>query len=646
MSFSLFAMRSDSQDSDSILATTLAGPVSSAVVRPNHRQEYNGRVQYNLPKNHFLNLSLEYGTNSRKNEGVGGFTLPERATESESKDFSMQVRETAPISEHMVHETRFAFSRERSSTLPVNDGVAVNVLDAFQGGGGTRFSEQTERDYQFSNLLSYSSGPFSLKAGFQGNFRQYSTLSRENFRGTFVFSDLAAFAAGRPITFTINSGNPLLDMNQLEAAGFLQNDYRVSSTLMLSFGVRYEAQANIGDHSNFDPRFGFAYGLGQSVIRGGIGLFHQRLNAGTVQSLLRLDGTRQIQTVVQYCEEGEPPADSGCFEPSFPDPFAAGASGQTRPPASIREAPDDLALPYTVNSSISFETRLPRGLFVSVSYDFVRGLHLYRSRNINAPLPGETERPDPSRGNILLLESSAASRYHDLSFRVNQRIGSASVNFNYTLASNYNNSDGAFSLSANNYDLSGEWGRAGEHQRHSVFGGVNFQLPWRISANTRLRANTGRPFNITTGRDENNDSATNDRPIGGTRNTGEGPGAFTMDLSFRKTFPLKRSNSAQAGNAPAGAMPFQQGRPGEWHGPGGGPPPGGPGGPFPGGGDPRGGGGRERRGPEMSITANVSNLLNHTNFSRYSGVLTSPFFGRANSARAPREVELGVQFSF
>jgi hypothetical protein len=42
----------------------------------------------------------------------------------------------------------------------------------------------------------------------------------------------------------------------------------------------------------------------------------------------------------------------------------------------------------------------------------------------------------------------------------------------------------------------------------------------------------------------------------------------------------------------------------------------------------------------------VSNVLNHTNFNRYSGVLTSQFFGRANSASAPRQIELGLQFNF
>ena len=48
----------------------------------------------------------------------------------------------------------------------------------------------------------------------------------------------------------------------------------------------------------------------------------------------------------------------------------------------------------------------------------------------------------------------------------------------------------------------------------------------------------------------------------------------------------------------------------------------------------------------MTFFLNVQNLLNHTNYSNYSGVLTSPYFGLANSALNPREVELGVRFTF
>jgi hypothetical protein len=38
--------------------------------------------------------------------------------------------------------------------------------------------------------------------------------------------------------------------------------------------------------------------------------------------------------------------------------------------------------------------------------------------------------------------------------------------------------------------------------------------------------------------------------------------------------------------------------------------------------------------------------LNTVNFTNYSGVLTSPFFGRANSALPARRVELQLRFTF
>ena len=73
----------------------------------------------------------------------------------------------------------------------------------------------------------------------------------------------------------------------------------------------------------------------------------------------------------------------------------------------------------------------------------------------------------------------------------------------------------------------------------------------------------------------------------------------------------------------------------------------GPGGGFPGGGFPAGGNNNNnRRGPQMSVSINVSNLLNHTNLNRFSGVQSSLNFGKATSSGSPREIQLGVQFNF
>lgn len=679
MSFSLFGRRSDAADSDSVNAITLNGPFVSSLTRPNVNQELGGRTQISLPHNQTLNMNVEYETRRRKNEGVGGFTLLDRGTTSENNELNFRNSHTSSLSERSVNEVRLGFTRETSSTVPNTSAVAINVQDAFRSGGAPSNNSSTRRNWQFADQISWSKGKLNLKGGFQGNFAGYHTLSRDNFLGTFEFSSLDAYRSGTPITFTQNSGNSVLDVNQFEWGMFLQSDYRVAPNFMLSMGLRAEAQNHISDSNNFDPRVGIAYSIGKlTVIRGGTGFFHQRLNANTVQSVLRLDGTRQLQTVIQ--------------NPLFPDPFASGVNASLRLPNSVREMAAGLALPYTLNSSLSIERRLPHGLFASVGYDHIRGVHLYRSRNINAPLPGLTTRPDPTRGNILLLESTASSRYQGFNLNLNQRLGKRALYGNYTYSRSYNDSDSPFSLPANSYDLRSEWGRASDNSRHSAFMGFNTPMPFGLSGNTRIRANSGRPYNLTTGFDDNHDTITNDRPFGVKRNSATGPAFVQVDITLSKTISLRRKKpeviSPRGGRqfgrpgaggdggprgpgGPGGARPtggprgprgaqggaaapevsnfasfFQGGGGfgGGGHGPGpGGPPPGG----FPGGmGGPGGRNNNRGGGPELVFTMNVNNLFNHTNLGQFSGVATSPFFGRANSARSPREIEVGMQINF
>ena len=620
LSGSLALLRSDEEESEAIRAVTLDGHLSGAVLRPAHRWRAEGRLQYRLLENHTLNFGGGSSSNRRENQGVGETTLPERAFLSDSDDFSFQLRETAILSSSAINEARFQFRRGTSQSRPLTVAPAINVLDAFQSGGAPVRNQQTEHTYEFGDALSVSWKNLSMKAGLQLEYQTQETLSQDNFAGTFIFSSLEDFRQGRPATYTVRRGDPDLDLNQLELGVFLQNDWKVHSKLMLSFGLRYEAQTHIGDKNNFDPRLGFAYSLDRNtVIRGGAGLFHQRLDAGTVLSLLRLDGTRQTQVVIR--------------NPSYPDPFAGGATGEVILPASVRAAAGNLALPYTLNSSLSLERRFPNGLSLALSYDVVRGVHLYRSRNINAPLPGQTERPDPARGNVEQLESSAGSTSHALRIRANQRIGRTTLMVNYSLSSSYDDTNGPFGLPADNYNLRSEWGRASQNQRHSFFSAVNLRLPWNLAANVRWQASSGSPFNITTGFDDNFDTVVNDRPAGVSRNSSQGNGLFNFDLNFSKTISL-RSNGRVPASGGVGPDFFQRGGPGPGM-QGGGAGPGGPGG-F----------NRRRSGPEIAFFANIRNLLNQTNFTRYSGVLSSPLFGQPMAARNSREVELGVRLNF
>lgn len=635
---SLFVRRSDEAESDSIQALTPEGLISSAVVHPTSRWEVNGRVQYKLAERHTLDFSAERQGRERNNQGVGETTLPERAFDVNTSRSYLRVRETAVLSSSTLNEARFQVEWNGSNTVPLTEAPAINVLDAFRSGGAQNRSREDQHEFEFGDTLTFTHGIGTFRSGVQGWYRSYNTLAQENFLGTYVFSSLAAYQNGLPTTFTRQQGDPALDLNQLEMAGFFQSDWKLRRDLTLSLGLRYEAQSNISDRNNFDPRIGVAYALDRSTaIRGGVGFFHQRLGAGTVLSLRRLDGTRQSELVIR--------------NPAYPDPFAGDAGGELALPDSVRSEAKDLALPYSAEASLSIERRLPRGISLSATYETSRGIHLYRSRNLNAPLPGTLLRPDPLLGNIDLLESTALSRYHSLQLRYQQRVGPTVLVVNYTLSRQRDDTDGAFSLPANNYDLRSEWGRAGRDQLHSLRTFLTLTLPWGLRTNARLQAGSGRPYDITTGYDDNGDTDVNDRPLGVARNSGGGPGLFNLSMNFSKTISLKKRSQAapqrrggggggRGGGGDGGGGGRGQGVPGFQQGGGG---PGFGGGGLGGGrGGPRGSSG----GPELTLFVDVRNILNHTNFTRYSGVLSSPFFGEPVSARSPREIGLGVRFNF
>jgi len=636
LTMTMSAQRNDSFNTTIIRALTDAGPFNSSITQPNLRENFSSRGQYGVNAKNTLNFNLDYGSNSRSNQGVGQFSLPERASNSHQKQFNLQFRDTQILSTRFIHETRFEISQNHNTTSPITQARAINVLDAFSAGGSQNVSDTTNKSFLFGDTLSYNNKKLTLKTGIQGDYYRDHAYSANNFLGTYTFSSLDKYLAGAPTTFTMNQGDPLIFVSQLEFGAFVQTDIRLSSRLLISPGVRYQIQNHLNDYNNFDPRLAVGYQINKTtVFRFGAGLFHQTFSICNFMQLEQLNGTHQTQIVIR--------------NPSFPDPFAGGIAQSI--PASLREKSNDLVSAYTNNISASIEKALNAGSTISVAYDFIRGNHVFRSRNINAPLLGLLVRPDPLTGNIWLLESSGLSSFNGLTLGYRTRLrGSTNLFANYTFSSSYNDTDGAFSQPANNYDLHSEWGRSSDNQRHHFQAGINGRLPGNISVNTTLRWNTGRPYTTTTGFDDNGDTVVNDRPLGMTRNSLTGPGFFDTSINLSKTVNLVKGESRTPGEATPGGGGgrgnggFGGGRGGRGGGGGGG---------FGGGGG-RGGGGRGggrgnangTGGVTATFFVNVQNALNHRNFNNPSGVLTSPFFGQYTSAQSPRNVEIGVRLNF
>jgi hypothetical protein len=206
----------------------------------------------------------------------------------------------------------------------------------------------------------------------------------------------------------------------------------------------------------------------------------------------------------------------------------------------------------------------------------------------------------------------------------------------YTWTHSVNEGDGPFDLPVDSLNLGAERGPARDEVRHRLTALFGTRLPAGIRLDGTLRASSGAPYDITTGRDDNGDGVSNDRPPGVGRNSGRGAALWDVGarLSWTKSFGPERERGPRG---PRGGG-FGGGGAG---GPGGGPGMGGMGGGREGGG---GGEGDGRR--SVTVYLQAYNALNRVNPSVYVGVLSSPLFGQAISAAPPRRFEAGANLSF
>src|SRR5581483_2455152 len=646
--------------------------------------------------------------------GVVNFTLPERGTDSEGTSNDLQIANTTILSSRLINEARLRMGYDTSEAHARTQGVAVNVLDAFNGGGSpTGFSNSRQFDYELQNYLTYTLKKHTIKGGVQIQYVKHNDYSANNFNGTYTFPSLEDYRAilnGEQIPlssprgryqFTTNAGNPQLRYSQTEYSWFINDDFRLNQAFTLSLGLRHEFQTHLDDRMNFAPRVGIAWSPfkdRKTTFRAGGGIFYQRLSDNTYALSLRYNGLTQQSIVIDN------PLYNPNYKPGDPFPLAGGSTLNVQN-SIIRTLDPNLQAPYTISFNGSVERQLPYGLVGSATYIYSRGVHQYRSRNINAPLPGtitlatpDGVRPDPTQGNIFQVESSAKSIYQGFQFRLDRRMGRLFTVFsNYSLSFAHNDSEGTGTTPANNYDLRSEWGPSSFNRRHSLFIGGRVSLPKGITLAPFIMASSGGPFNITLGQDLNRDTSFNDRPAGINRNsdlpaslysqltfcsTGRpdlaspgtciggqtygdylaanfpngvhaiGPGALNVNLNVSKTWGFGKRPEAAAQDGQGG----RGGRGGGGRGGGGGGGRGGGGGMrgggmggFGGGGmgpGGFGGGGAEGSRYTVQLSAQITNLLNRVNFSQYSGTLTSPYFGASSSASAARQFELNLRFSF
>src|SRR5688572_989166 len=97
-----------------VKALTLNGPFSLGITRPNVDRYYEGRGILQLTESQSLHFGFKYGTNSKKNQGIGNFVLPERGSDYEGRNYKVDVRHISVLSERTVLDTRATWQKDRT----------------------------------------------------------------------------------------------------------------------------------------------------------------------------------------------------------------------------------------------------------------------------------------------------------------------------------------------------------------------------------------------------------------------------------------------------------------------------------------------------------------------------------------------------
>ncbi len=459
------------------------GPLVENFMAPERVYHGFGRLEYDH-HHRKLAVTYKYKYKSKRDQDVGGFNLPESANNIFDQENEVTVLDSEPVLDQVINEARFRFKTQPQGAWSVTSTPAILVAGAFTGGGAQVAQHTRETSLTFEDIVSWSKGKHTLRAGGQVRPRYFDVFDGSNFGGTFDFSSLKAFEAGTPILFTVNRGNPAVSFSQHEFFSFIQDEIRVRDNLSLSLGLRHEFQSDADNYHNLAPRVGLAYAPGgRTVIRAGAGVFYDRLPEVMEQQALLYNGSLIHKAVIQ--------------NPTYP--FPSGNPADV-PPSVTRIAPG-IVMPYLIQENLSIEHHFGNGRnMLTVDFTGLRGVKLYRMRNINTPLPGTDVPPYPGFTNIDQFESSGMSRSKSMTVTYQTTLRRRfDLTVQYVLSKSLDDTPGMLPSSltsllffpvtanalfpANTYDLRGEWGRSDFDRRNRVnvveFYRLRRSAPWQ-----------------------------------------------------------------------------------------------------------------------------------------------------------------------
>lgn len=396
-----------------LFQSSASGPISGGrfidtIATPTIRNFLAGRFDFILSEKHNLTTRFDTSRGFSLSAFTGGNRFPSTAVERGRDSQSWAVTLNSVISPRRVHQARYQYSRLIPSNLESNRmapvAIVVNGASGFGAGGSAstfssnRRGRRSETRHQFGDGWTWLKGRDTLKWGAEIQVVHSRDFDLFEMNGIYTFSNVADFLANQPSRFQQAVGNPEGIVHNTVLGMYFQQDIRLRPNFSLNWGIRYDLETALsGDRNNFSPRVSLAWDpfqSGKTLLRGGFGVFYNRVLLRTWgdfagKSGLRFLDLRSIDDVIQvFPRFSTREADhflSNLFPhvlSNSPELFAA-----AQPAADLRRVAPDLKIPYAEQASFGIERALGRGWTAEASYQWNRGVKLWRDHNVNAPVP-------------------------------------------------------------------------------------------------------------------------------------------------------------------------------------------------------------------------------------------------------------------
>lgn len=584
-----------------------SGLYQANVPSPTRDTEFSVRAAHQFGDKYSAYAQYSYEEWTGQNQGVGGQALASSGYNSEYHEDDTVVHVDSTLSAVLLNQFSVVGEHDFNRHANVFEVPRISVGGYFVGGSAQGDYLSTEYNFRITDMVTWTHGRHTVKFGasvphmsrraFDDNTNALGTYTfgpTLNADGSVAQTALENYANNLPTGFSQNTGDVHFIYHQQEMGAFVQDQFKVNARFAITPGVRYDWQNFLADKRlGFSPRVSFAWVVDQdskTVVRGGGGIYYDRFGSGPLLDLARYENARRRSIQISLNPADLPP--TGCVP-------VTECTTITEQPANLARLAPNAAIPYQMQYGLSVERQLGEKATGVVSVYQTRGIHEFRSVDINAPTPqsGYTVRPDPNYGLIRQMQPYGFFEGGGLDISYRGRLNKYFTGFGrYTWSHYESNTGGIGWFPQNQYAPNDEWSNASFDRRNRVgmYAMFNPKSVYNLAAG--VFANTGRPWTITTGTDLYGDSLFNTRPDGVARNTETAPSYVDLDLRWGHDFAVTPNKDEDA--------------------------------------------------PRVGFSAGAFNLLNHQNPSNINTVDSSSTFGDVTAVGPPRRVQLGMRVEF